>query len=192
MIIIMAQGHGHRWNRGGRKHLIQVPHSAYRDRTTSIINRLVFQCNSVSEIPLVVGWGDLLSGIEANCDFFRLSDPGKCLFDGIRRVSRFFEDPTIILLGDVIFSNSSFSKATTSRGLLGRVGANKITGKQAGEMFALSFSPPFSFTGKRLWDIYENSQYGTFHGVDDWTDDIDSPQEFDKFYKKLVKAALND
>ena len=197
MIIIMAQGQGSRWGSGHFKHKISVPHPAYGDRHIGITGRQIFQCNKAWLVPLVVGWSELLVTLEGDFDFLCLNDPGETLFEGIRQTYRYWDDVTTILLGDVIFSEDVFNDVLMRPNgirLIGRSGQNLVTGKKASEIFALSFSSDKNqdisgFSGGRLWDLEASSLRHDFVNIQDWTDDLDSPEEYDQFYEKLVEAA---
>lgn len=196
MIIIMAQGQGSRWGSGHFKHLIPVPHPAYKDQNISIIGRQIFQCNNIGYTPLVVGWPEILAQVKGEYDFLHLNNPGKTLFDGIRQTKEFWKAKNVILLGDVVFSASVFDATISSSDemwIVGRAGANPVTGKNASELFSLGFfwSRQNDVLGPwgRLWDLEKSFTSYKFVQVDDWTDDLDSPEEYDQFYKKLVEAA---
>lgn len=127
------------------------------------------------------------------------------LLDGILRTKPFWKSPTLILLGDVIFSNYAIEclfKTEISSWILGRIKPNTVTGKQASELFSLRFDPKLeniehnlsvslnSGSGK-LWDYYYRIQ-PTIISINDYTDDIDSPQAYDEFYEQMNNAACKD
>lgn len=123
---------------------------------------------------------------------------------------------TILLLGDVIFSYPALQAILDyqgSVGFLGRRGPNQITGKAASELFALSIEHDLYETifdscailkksereekrGMRLWDLLDHLNRNhdcellTLPG--DYTDDMDSPEEYLEFFLKLDIAALNE
>ena len=88
---------------------------------------------------------------------------------------------------------------------------NNVTGKEASEIFALSFSSnvsPFIWDKMRhiwfhngnnqakLWTLYDYMKdCGSLDFIsipDDYTDDVDSPEEYEQFFDKLKECALED
>lgn len=119
----------------------------------------------------------------------------------------------LFLLGDVIFSNKMVHTILTAEmdvpRLFGRIGANQVTGKEASELFALSVPQQFvkdffweimrlwedcAFKKQtcRLWDLHYEFHLDLTTLKGDYTDDIDSPQEYEQFYKKLNQAVIGD
>ena len=128
------------------------------------------------------------------------------LLDGILRTKDWWTDITYILLGDVIYSNAAIEclfSVDFPSWILGRTKKNKITGKAAGELFALVFDRTIPIqdqlkellsgpacTGK-LWDYY----FGYLPPIielNDYTDDIDSPQAYEQFYPAMLEAVKGD
>jgi hypothetical protein len=118
------------------------------------------------------------------------------LLDGILRTKKWWTDITYILLGDVVYSNAAIEclfNIDFDSWVLGRTKPNKIIGKQAGELFSLVFSPEKEdieknlktalskpgCTGK-LWDYYFSYQPPLLE-LNDYTDDIDSPEAYEQF-----------
>ena len=44
----------------------------------------------------------------------------------------------------------------------------------------------------RLWDLYDILGALALVQIDDFTDDVDSPEEYEYFYEKLKSAAMAD
>lgn len=124
------------------------------------------------------------------------------------------------LHGDVIFSRDTISKILDYEGnfgSFGRFGPNHFTGKRAPELFAVVAREIATYTSlldaceslsrndgltsaiiNKLWDLRaEMRDRGfSFEGADneifDWTDDVDSGEEYINFYPKLVNYALRE
>jgi hypothetical protein len=128
----------------------------------------------------------------------------------------------VFLLGDVVYSNYAIRHIVNARHRLaffGRKSGNPITGKEAREIFALGFNDDklvqyciwdrmreiyfrqenkdaklWTFydylTNKKTWDSVVKGS--AFHVINDYTDDIDSPEEYNLFYEKLKELALAD
>jgi len=128
------------------------------------------------------------------------------ILDGILKTQLLWSDRTIVLLGDVCFSNSAINLLLTSGMdyfILGRKGENKISGKRAGELFALSFFEDrqsevvkqlisvLNSGGKKLWDLY-NAFPITLYETCDSTDDTDSPEAYLQFWPAIKSSAMRD
>lgn len=116
--------------------------------------------------------------------------------------------PVIFLLGDVIFSHACLDTILDDKHfytLFGRNKSNKVTGKQASEIFALKAGEMFwpllldqlhiqkNMAGStKLWNLLNGYFSGNFVEIDDYTDDIDSLEEYEQFFKKLEAAARED
>lgn len=126
---------------------------------------------------------------------------------------------TLFLLGDVVFSNTVLDCALHDEQdnditFYGRFGANPKTGKAAKEIYALRVGCTtkaqdalrgYLLTlsqqerpGTKLWSLYH--MIANHSGIrivfrafeNDYTDDCDSWQEYEQFWKKLESCALDD
>ncbi len=128
----------------------------------------------------------------------------------------------VFLLGDVVYSNYAIRHILNAQhrlALFGRKSGNSITGKEASEIFALGFNDD-KLVQYCIWDrmreIYfrqedKNAKLWTFHDyltnkepwdsvlkgsafhvINDYTDDVDSPEEYHFFFEKLKELALAD
>jgi hypothetical protein len=113
---------------------------------------------------------------------------------------------TLILLGDVYFSESAVRVVVSSDGFVhffGRRGRNRFTGRCHGEMFGLGFAAAaaplivraaelalhYTVLGEwgNLWDTYHcllnfpirsrQTDSNVFRELDDITDDVDTPHD---------------
>lgn len=202
-VIIMADGLSSRWEEEC-KHLLPVNGIPLIARTVKQIkscnlDNITLICpDSFRNIPELDKISTMSNGYKP------LED--RPLLDGILRTQMLWSDRTIILLGDVCFSNKAIKLLVDSGMdyfLLGRKGRNKVTGKQAGELFALSFMDhnqedlvdclqDVLYSGeKKLWGLYKYYPI-TIYETCDYTDDIDSVQAYTQFWDKLHKAAIED
>lgn len=146
-----------------------------------------------------------LAGLK-RCVRFPIENPGN-LLSGIYATKELWEEENVFLLGDVIFSNKMLDTILLEKEsprVFGRYGENKITGKEASELFALRFKKEYSdliaeriknHPGK-LWDLHAIiSSMLNLHIIQvpgDYTDDCDSIQEYMKFFGKLWAAEKED
>ena len=210
-IFILAQGEGSRWIPENWGRIPPAPYKQvvpFNDKDT-IISRTIKQV--LGRDITVICHGDIIDyikGLPISVDSFR--DPGTIL-KGIWLTNFHYDwqkyDRIIFLLGDVVFSNECISTILNDKNLFslyGRFGSNKFTGKSAKEIFALSIYPEYykdissllydlwkNEKGSKLWDLYFFGLLN-FIDIDDFTDDLDSPEEYDQFWPKLVEAAAND
>lgn len=202
-VIIMADGLSKRWGTTC-KHLLFV-------NGIPLIARTVRQLksNNLDNITLICPDSfrlvPELSRTTTISNGYNLTED-RPLLDGILRTKPLWSDKTLILLGDVCFSNDAIKllcEHDCNYSLFGRQGGNKTTGKSAGELFAVRFL--FSDWGAvimdmenvlscgkgKLWDLHRYSSLD-IHSIDDYTDDTDSIEAYTQFWKKLEKAATKD
>lgn len=128
-------------------------------------------------------------------------------------------DLTLILLGDVLFSTEAIERLVLGSysdypiNFLCRLGPNAVTGKQHREMFA--FGVQRSAYGVimdmintwikgypanegqhawKLWDLLEKLEGHSrslvyVHDLKDYTDDVDTVEEYERFWPLMVSAA---
>ncbi len=131
-------------------------------------------------------------------------------------------DRTIVLLGDVVFSYKALDLIMSTQqpvAFLGRTGPNPVTGKEAAELFAFSVSremydtvyhhcakmtyhgAPIKYPPK-LWSLYrlmcgfKHDEYRYEDEIlldpEDYTDDLDSVEEYKEFWLWMCAEALSD
>lgn len=220
--IVMAQGEGTRWDlrRTGMqgaefKHLVTVGSEALIERTARMLRE-----HKVHRV-LVVGHEEYRAAIEPSKLFTQ--DRTGPLLDGIAATHEFWKtDRVIFLLGDVLFSKDAMQTILDDESQImffGRVLLNRITGKNAPELYAfnmcrMSFEVvlehcrwmatrgrPIRYPPK-LWAL-NRLMGGLDHDapticsklltqIDDYTDDIDSPEEYRDFWPRMVYEALRE
>lgn len=144
-------------------------------------------------------------------------DPVDSVLDRVLQTSMFWSIyGTTVLLGDVLFSHAVLDGLLGSEELIfaGRIGSNQITGKQPSELFGFTVLPedyetvmyqlrdllmrPLTHLGKhpRLWWLQRRMedivQDNTLLQCNDYTDDVDTPDEFHEFWPAMCVAALED
>jgi len=208
-ILVMCQGKNSRWADDLRndyhapcdyKQLVPV-------NGVPLICRTLEQVRGVSNV-VIIGHGNIYR--DYHNQVHTLRDPSGDLIEGILRTTNHWENETdvLYLLGDVLYSNYailtilSLLYITSPLTLYGRLSGNYYTGKTAKEIFALHVNPSDSAydllrsvskdkDGKaKLWDVY--SRTGRIVPIADYTDDIDSPQEYKLFFKELERRAYLD
>ena len=206
-VIILAQGLNSRWQeyRGVKppyeyKHLVEIGGQ-------TILERVIEQVMNYGVAPIVIAPGEYTQYITYNV--IPLRSPGTTLFHGLSATQPYWETgQTLFLLGDVIFSDAMmeliFTPNSFEKVLYGREGGNPGSGKTVGEIFALKikqsyYNQFFAFLrqrlnrdeGGRLWDLHKLG-YPFVQLRGDWTDDIDSPQEYDEFFGLLEECVLDE
>lgn len=234
-VFLMAQGPGSRWG-----------HPLFRVREFDKLAPPYKQLLAVNGEPLIsrsvrlfreVGWN---TTVVANEELIRLAgldegitlkDPGNDILDAVLQLP-YGEEPTIIALGDVLFSRDAVNRVTleclmTASGVMARCEPSRVCRKVADEVFALWFHPrsapyvlercrwmrrrgstdrpkkPWGFPFAGLPDLEKTTEaYKTGAGlktveddllvINDYTDDVDSPEEWEQFWPALRSAAEND
>jgi MobA-like NTP transferase domain len=198
--VILCAGTGDRWNNylGIPKQLIEIGGETLLDRTVRLLKR-----EGVSEI-YVITHNQLL--IREGIKIFS-PDEYKWTVESFLSTRTLWKDKTLVLLGDVFYTNKAMHRIVTSPnsiGVFGRPGASKCTFKTTGEIFALSFDSSsidsvvehltkareHAKQGGRgkLWEFYRSLvgfplqehrvESEIFLTVNDFTDDFDSPEEY--------------
>lgn len=199
--FIMAQGQQIRWQHPNfpTKHFLPVGEETILTRTLRQLK---------DKDVLVVCDSEYSNHI--NIDMIHsLVRPTGGLVQGIWRTLKDYEfDVGVILLGDVVFSNrmlDAILKDDREVGLYGRLGANPITGKEARELFGMriensKYNDFMCWAGRawmknphyRLWDVYDNYCQDVLTVEEDYTDDMDNPQEYECRFAKLSGLAVED
>lgn len=199
-IFVLCQGEGKRW---GEDSCIQVP-CEYKQmvlidgtpnilRTASMLKGMDYT---------IVANGEMFTPEQhelTNGHFRTLQYAGKNILEGICQLSWGIEEDLLFLLGDVVFSERQLDHILYPHlpvCVNGRRRANPITGKKAGEIFALFIGQSEQervlkiakgSDGRKLWHLKAYAGIPLVEIEGDWTDDIDSPEEYRLYYD-----ALND
>jgi hypothetical protein len=219
----MSQGEGSRWRPDVRWTHIDVPADVKQLiplGNETILTRTLRQVSTyVPQIDTIVVMNKKYSHyLPSGTALMSLDEPTGFLLRGIWIACEWSDDAdrTIILLGDVVYSNDAIKKIFAEKhkariSLFGRLFENPATGKEAKELFALSCKDAdyddlrgiilniLKDRGRptaRLWDLYgffgAAGATNVFEFINDFTDDVDSIQEYALFFDKLEEAALKD
>lgn len=209
MIFVMAQGPGSRW------------HPQHERTThTRLALPIYKQCLPVNGEPLIVRTCRMLKAdctvvappdllAEHHLPGVTLPEPGT-LLEGIIQMMDFhpMAEEIIVLLGDVLYSPRALQwlRDDVPLRFLSRLMPSRVSGKAAAELFG------FRATGqaladlyrtmkrltrrdmkgpKRLWTLWDNTVNPPTVDLNDYTDDIDSPEEYVAFWPAMLKAATS-
>lgn len=207
----MAQGSGDRWKRSDRtdwippveyKQLLPLGEETIISRTY----RLVSDHVKYSDTIVPICRGEFLDQFPKGTTIVSLREPVGKLLHGIWETRHMWHvaDRNVFLLGDVIYSKDILGRILDDEELFsiyGRLDQNKYTGKKAGELFSLSFYGnewkhrmlvDLPKINGKLWDLYKVMGDEFFRSVDDYTDDIDSPEGYQKWYETLKNCVENE
>jgi len=194
-VIIMAQGQATRFP---GKHFAQVNGEPIIQRTVRMLRELSRGC----VVTVVAAATDEFKSL--GCLLYTQQDPGDGLMTGLYNTRHLWgAEDTVILLGDVVFSRSALEQILTSDrrlALFGRTGRNHFTGCAHSEIFALLIRGLAArvqdaiatrelriFSDGRLWGLKHHlSERAEWVEIDDWTDDVDTPEDL-----KGVQGALD-
>jgi len=200
LIIVPAAGAGERWdNHGGiTKHEAVVAGER-------IIDRLVRQLRPHATAMYLVG-GPQAAGVQRRKPKL---DPAKGDIDKIASSRHLWANDrrTLIVFGDVVLTDAAAARIASHQHdgwyVYGRHGASRYTGKQYGELYALSVMPEahgelddllartaaLAPQPNRLWHLYRMGigqptfrvmpPGGRFVAIDDASDDVDTPEEWE-------------
>ena len=166
----------------------------------------------------VFAWKEYEKHIDYPCSTIH---PVKSLLDGILQTRGSWGDKTVFLLGDVLFSRQAVSDIVKINELrfFGRPGPNRVSGKAGKELFGftmmredwdqvIEYCELVIVKQKKLkclsnlWALYRLCCGNECHQdiidlkllevIDDYTDDIDSPQAYNQFWDSMIGAELDD
>jgi hypothetical protein len=219
-ILVMAQGEASRWNESMSrrivlhgnvpeyKQLLQVGTETLLGRTLRLIKEFGINPDDIAVVA-----PKSFKGYTSGVRLHTLDSPGK-LLNGIAECEGFLlGERATIVLGDVLFSHDSLGELLDSSGVftfLGRIGSNPSTGKNASELFGFAMASDVyeqamstcrfltrrgSGSSGKLWVLHSTLTEKQPDSVEfiqtyDWTDDIDSVEEYQQFWPQLLRMAL--
>lgn len=228
LALIMAQGHGRRWQADGRNKLLLTICDE------PLIHRQVRQIKTIAPdvCIYIIGNPEELGPCPTGAAYHYLRIPGPEVCDGMLQTGKFWSnyERVVFLMGDAVFSwrvMMAIFQETIADGfrVFGRVGLNAVTGKPYDERFAVAVSakqyPALEHHLKLvvadnecrgvLKSLYHNIVGGPHVPIepietptfpilweniilwvipeDDYTDDFDSPLEYERG-RPLVEAAI--
>ena len=175
-----------------------------------------------NEPPTVICWQDIADAIPGVVAFGYREPVFSLLYGILRARGLWEGRMTFLFGDVVYSNSAMKSIVEDQRSIVifGRLGPNKITGKVASELFGLSFDESEydlieetmrciivdKDVPEKLWGVsyklagVKELETGERRAknferlllIDDYTDDCDSPQEFNEFYKLLHEAAVED
>lgn len=201
-ILILCAGSGSRWGDylGIPKQLIRINKETLLDRTIRLLHE-----NGKTDIECVSNDDRLQIKY---CGLFKPSRT-RWIVETIISTAKLWEKRTIILLGDVFYTKHAMQHIAnfcSDIGVFGRPRPSRYTKCDHGEIFAINFTldvtnqllssaqDTLNQAAKgawgNLWDLYHsfvglplNSnliESKVFHTIDDFTDDFDTPEDYDK------------
>ena len=210
----MAHGRGDRWIAGTFrdgwnppclfKQLIQIGKYPNITRTLKMLHSL-----GQTDI-LVIAPGEFLSYVEDYAQMESLHEQSGHLHQGIVETYSYWKDADrlLFLYGDVIYEWYALARILFDElhrvSFFGRKGSNIHTGKVANEIFSIgvpkTYNDEFYSEIKRgwnkrrprIWDYTYTDDTADFIELDTWSDDVDSPEEYEQFFEKLKECALED
>lgn len=206
LVLLMAQGEGSRWeynDRTGWEPPVKYKQWLPVNDEEVIISRTYRQISFPNIIT--ISKGEFLKHLPKGATIHTLPEPTGSLLSGIYNSRHMWDgyDRIIVLLGDVVYSNELIEVIEGDKrpiSFYGRLRGNSFTGKKARELFGLSFYGDWQdrlnfvlreLRGK-LWTLIE--ELGTNHLIEvmDYTDDVDSPEGYEKFWERLKSYANKD
>jgi len=216
-IFVMAQGKGTRWLRNDRT-TIENP-CEYKQiipitEDENLICRTIRQLGKDANIKVICN-EEFSNYLPVDIEIESFKEPIQPILHGIWSTKKEWinYDSVLIILGDVAFSNSGMQKILNANKnlrdnkdnvtIFGRLGNNKISEKEAREIFAVSILPPkyvevknnmavlWEIGHQKLWDYYKIFD-PKFIEIDDYTDDVDSLEAYVKFWPKMLEKILED
>lgn len=211
-VIIPAQGKAARWKPS--KRISWTPPVPYKQllniQGSPLIMRTIGQLrlNNLRSIVLIAP-ENMLRYISVNQLTIRnFPTPRDSVLETILGTKDLWKERVFVILGDVLFSDSAIKAIVKTKEdaiIFGRTGPNPVSGKKASEIFAMSFiqeraeqiiaqmSMLIRMKPKqKVWNLYRATDFFKFKQINDYTDDIDSPEAHVNFWPQMLKAALND
>lgn len=215
--IVVAAGNGSRWN-----NYMNIPkHMVVIEDKQPIIERTVEQIQRHGADIFVVADEEIVKGVpnEKPENKPEYSEANK-LLSSMRLWNQ--EGRTIIFFGDAYYTESAVNTVMSHEDngftVFGRAFGSNFTGKEYGEIYALSFYPEdkdrMMFAMNRInqlekrgviekanvWALYRamlklpddlmhmHIVGNHFINIDDWTEDFDYPEDYEKFIKRKAAA----
>ena len=208
-VLILCAGDATRWGDylGVPKQLVAFNGESLLHRTERLLRSK--GCRDISVIShderLQIG----------SCSLFR-PERFQCTSETFLSTRSLWSEMTLVLLGDVFYTRTAIDKITSYQEgihVFGRRGANLFTGSPYGEIFAFSFDQDNASkildnarrvcadaqAGGRgkIWELYRalagfsldshQLERKLFVSIHDFTDDIDSPEEYERVAGKYLR-----
>jgi hypothetical protein len=213
-VLILCAGDGYRWGEylGVPKQLININNEKLLDRTVRLLHKSEYR-----DIEIVSNDYRLKL---SHCNFFKPLKFG-WVVETLLSTKELWKTRTIVLLGDVFYTDFAIQTILNFKGCLGVFGRpwpSKYTTCNHGEIFALSFNKTsigkvvnsankalsYGISGGRgnLWNFYQSLvnfpfdvnkiESEYFNTIDDFTDDFDTPKDYRRsIYRYNFKTSSN-
>ena len=210
-VLILCAGESTRW-----ANYLDVPKQLISFNGESLMNRMVRLLHNKGFYDVVVISHDERLRL-SNCGFFKPSKH-RLTVETLLSTRSLWTDKTLILLGDVFFTEKAINTITNSdQGIhvYGRPGASRYTFSLHGEIFAISFEQnswdrvvahtenarrDAEMGGRgKLWELYRSFagyslnehriENEIFISIHDLTDDIDYPYDYNRLVKIFTYVA---
>jgi len=213
-ILILCAGEHKRW-----ANYLGIPKQLISINGESLLERMVRLLRNKGYYNIVIVSHDERLRL-SNCGFFRPSS-FRWIAQTLLSTYSLWTDKTIILLGDVFFTERAINTITkSSRGInvYGRPNVSRFTFTKYGEIFALLFDKnnwdkikahaeivcrDAGLGGRgKLWEFYRSLagypltehkiENEIFNTIHDLTDDIDDPAKYDRIIRIYTYATSNN
>lgn len=216
--FILAQGEETRWNTPEDGYELPPCKHKHMLKIGGIPN--VFRTASMVPNSIIVARNTMFTdcGFQVPRNLITLDPPGINILDAISKLGDLFDDDTVILLGDVIFSRKGLDTIYAPRDgkpmtFFGRVGENKVLNRPSyGEIFAIRVRDRLKLIedcvylvnshpkiNLKLWNLEHQSHrlpysknYDFVDFLDDWTDDVDCPSDYYLYFPIQKQLVLED
>jgi hypothetical protein len=214
-VFIMAQGQGNRWHKQNDRHHLDLPLPIYKqclpvgpEPLIVRTQRLLVEGGIPPAVVRTVAPWELFA--DTGLTGISLPEPGP-LLEGIAQCldATPWADEIVFLMGDVLFSKRTLAASLEGPDLrfVGRLMPNRLTGKAAPELFSLrvagreilavrriirTLTRRGEIGPKKLWSLWDAIVNPATLDINDYTDDVDSPEEYLAFWPSMRYAALAD
>ena len=177
--------------------------------------RMLVEAGTELEEIMVVGprmmWKQPKAGRQfKGIDIPNSGGPPGPILDGMMQIFPLWEsERTVVLLGDVVFSYRALDLILDTQepiAFVGRPGQNPVIGVKGEEMFGLSVAEGMygnvldhctnilAGDGRgKFWSLFRSlGREATIIDPQDYTDDLDSVEEYKEFWLQISRAALAD
>lgn len=211
--IIMAQGDQHRI-----QHLLVPPglpsfkQLLWISGTQTIFSRTCRQLLNagVDQVSAVAHWHSewIRACVDGRIPFLSQDDPGGSVVGAIRHYQNLWGSSILIILGDVVFSNQAVAMMVgwnpSQSMFFGRSAfPNPVTGKSHSEIYALRIVKDdhilfLNAMADSNWCRHQDTKLHDLRGafqfveITDYTDDIDTEEDYVKRLPLLVRAVSED
>lgn len=207
IILILAGGNQERW--GDHEH----PKQLVDIGGETLLMRIVRQCREQDHEPIIVTHDERLKISKQSFE----PQARRWTVETLLSTCELWEDRTVVLLGDVIFTDEALHKIMLNRAPIQVFGRKELRYRLVGryyEIFAISFDcnqhqqivdtlqevlvdASTREDGGKLRTFYEmycglplrsyQHEDIIFYPIEDWTEDIDAPEDYEQFKAMIIQ-----